>query len=109
MKEKDFYLMENDEESIRLKIKTDPETVKRQALWCGVKPGMRILDAGCGPGITTSILHSIASSDGHVIGVDYSEQRIDYAKEHYGTDKGIEFIVHDLKNPLNEFGKFDMV
>ena len=31
------YLMESDEEAFRLDIKTDPETVKDQAGWCGVR------------------------------------------------------------------------
>ena len=37
-------------EAIRLEVKTDPQALQRQALWCGVKPGMRVLDAGCGAG-----------------------------------------------------------
>ena len=54
MYETDSYLMENLEEAIRLEMKTDPEAVRKQALWCGLKPGMRVLDAGCGPGMITS-------------------------------------------------------
>jgi hypothetical protein len=34
-----IYLMENDEEISRLEMKTDPEEVRRQALWAGLKPG----------------------------------------------------------------------
>ena len=40
------YLMENLEENIRLEFKTDPKAVRKQALWCGLKPGLRVLDAG---------------------------------------------------------------
>jgi SAM-dependent methyltransferase len=50
------YLMESEEEAVRLDLKTDPDAVRKQALWCGVKAGLRVLDAGCGPGKTTSIL-----------------------------------------------------
>jgi ubiquinone/menaquinone biosynthesis C-methylase UbiE len=61
------YLMENSEESVRLEMKTDTETVRRQAEWCGIKPGMRVLDVGCGPGITTSILHEMIQPGGSII------------------------------------------
>ena len=44
------YLMENSDEEKRLELKTDPENLEKQAIWCGIKPGMRVLDAGCGSG-----------------------------------------------------------
>jgi len=56
---KTAYLMENSEEALRLELKTDPEAVHIQAKWCGVQPGMHILDAGCGPGKVTSILYKM--------------------------------------------------
>jgi SAM-dependent methyltransferase len=103
------YLMESEEEAIRLDIKTDPEALRKQALWCGVKPGMRILDGGCGPGKTTALLHEMIQSDGHIIGVDFSEDRIEYAKEHYGGKKGLEFYRQDLRESMEKFGQFDLV
>jgi SAM-dependent methyltransferase len=45
---------------------------------------------------------------GSVIGIDGSEQRIKFAKEHYG-DKGIEFICDDIKRPLDDIGMFDFI
>ena len=56
---KTSYLMENSEEALRLELKTDPEAVRSQANWCGVEPGMSVLDAGCGPGKVTSILYKM--------------------------------------------------
>ena len=103
------YLMENREEATRLEIKTDPAAVKKQAQWCGIKPGMRIMDAGCGPGKTTSILHKMIQPGGTIVGVDYSENRINYAREYYSHLPGIEFQVHDLRNPLNGLGQFDLI
>ena len=50
------YIMESEEESIRLDLKTDPKTIKKQAIWAGLKPGMRVADLGCGPGKTTFFL-----------------------------------------------------
>lgn len=103
------YLMENMEESIRLETKTDPEVIQGQAQWCGLKPGLRILDAGCGPGKTTSILYGMIQPEGSIMGVDYSEERIKYAKEHYGRNSGIDFQVHDLRDPLHSIGTFDLI
>ena len=45
------------------------------------KPGMRILDVGCGPGtITTSLASKIDNSD--VIGIDIEPSQLDIAREH---------------------------
>jgi SAM-dependent methyltransferase len=101
--------MENLEEGIRLEIKTDPEAVRKQALWCGLKPGLRVLDAGCGTGKIASIFHEMIQPGGRILGVDYSEERIHYAKQHYGQGSGIDFQIHDLRDPLDGVGLFDLI
>ncbi|MBW1703142.1 MAG: class I SAM-dependent methyltransferase [Deltaproteobacteria bacterium] len=103
------YLMENLEEAIRLEIKTDPEAIRKQALWCGLKPGLRVLDVGCGPGKVTSILHEMIRPGGNILGVDYSEERIRHAKQRYGQKACIDFQVHDLRYPLKGIGLFDLI
>ena len=103
------YLMENLEEAVRLEIKTNSDSVLQQALWCGVNPGMYVLDAGCGPGKITSILHRLVQPEGRVLGVDYSETRILYAQDHYGGEPGISFRFHDLRDPLEGDGPFDLI
>jgi len=102
------YLMESDEETSRLEIKTDGKAVKRQALWAGIKPGMRVADICCGSGKTTSALLKVVQPGGTVVGVDCSEKRIQYAQEHYGV-KGIEFKSKDIRRPLDDLGMFDFV
>jgi SAM-dependent methyltransferase len=109
MNSADIYMMENLEESIRLEVKTDPVSVKKQATWCGVKPGMRVLDAGCGPGVTTSILHEMIQPDGEIMGIDYSEDRINYAQQKYGQNNGIYFEVHDIRDNMDHIGLFDLI
>jgi ubiquinone/menaquinone biosynthesis C-methylase UbiE len=69
MEQSHAYFMENGNESVRLDVKTDPEAVRRQALWCGVKPGMRVLDLGCGSGKVTSILREMVEPGGSVLGI----------------------------------------
>ena len=103
------YFMENQEEIDRLEIKTDPEEVRKQALWCGLKSGMRVLDAGCGPGKTTSILYEMIQPGGEILGVDYSEERVHYAKKHYTLRPRISFQLHDLRDPLEGVGLFDLI
>lgn len=109
MKSDTAYLMENEEESIRLEVKTNPEEVKEQAIWCGIKPGLRVLDAGCGPGKTTSVLYEMIQPGGSIVGVDFSEKRINYARKHYGGRSGLDFYVHDVRNSLGDFGQFDII
>lgn len=101
--------MENPDEILRLEIKTDPNEIRRQALWCGFKSGMRVLDAACGPGKTTSILHEMIQPNGEILGLDASKERIQYARTHYGHRQGMHFQVHDLRQPLNEMGNFDLI
>lgn len=102
------YLMENHEESVRLDIKTDNNATEQQALWSGIAPGMRVADIGCGSGKTTYKLHQLAQPGGETVGVDIAEQRIAFAREHYG-DAGIEFIGRDARKPLSDLGLFDFV
>lgn len=105
----DEYFMESQDETVRLDLKTDPLALRKQALWCGVKPGMRILDVCCGPGKTTALLHEMVQPGGNIVGIDFSETRITYAKEKYGNKDGIEFYVQDLHQPMEWLGEFDLV
>jgi SAM-dependent methyltransferase len=109
MKTPHDYLMENTEEAIRLDVKTDPEALVKQARWCGVKSGMRILDMGCGAGKTTALLHDLIEPDGSAVGVDFSPERMEYARKHYGMKEGLTFIRHDLREPLTDVGTFDLI
>jgi ubiquinone/menaquinone biosynthesis C-methylase UbiE len=103
------YLMDNVDESIRLEIKTDPDAVRKQAIWCGLKPGMRVLDAGCGTGKISSILGEMVGPGGEVVGLDYSEERISYARNKYGQEHALTFGVHDLRDVLPDTESFDLV
>jgi SAM-dependent methyltransferase len=101
--------MENPEEDLRLERKTKEKSVRVHALWSGIKAGMRVLDAGCGPGKTTSLLRRLIQPDGSILGVDYSEKRIKHAKEKYGGGPDIDFRLHDLREPLKDMGMFDFI
>jgi SAM-dependent methyltransferase len=102
------YLMEHSEETFRLDLKTNAEVVEKQALWAGIKPGMRVADLGYGSGKTSYYLHNLVQPRGEVVGVDIAEERIKYAKKHYNK-KGIEYIRRDIREPLNDLGMFDFI
>lgn len=102
------YQMENDEESLRLDLKTDLSVIKKQALWAGIKPGMRIADIGCGPGKITSTLHELASPGGSAYGIDGSNTRLDYARKNFNK-KGIEFVCKNILEPFEDIGTFDFI
>jgi len=101
------YLMESDQEITRLELKTDFESVKRQSMWAGLRPGMLVADIGCGPGKTTSILHGLVQPGGRAVGVDVSEERISYAINKYNT--GVAFRCKNVLEPLDDLGTFDFV
>lgn len=104
----DFYLMENPEEGLRLKLKTGFEAVKRQAAWAGIAPGMRILDVGCGCGATTAALTELVGETGEVVGLDFSRDRIDQAREQYGA-KQTTFVRHNILEPYHDDRMFDAI
>ena len=103
------YLMESLDEAVRLERKTDPAVLRKQAAWSGLRPGLRVLDVGCGPGKTSSILHEMIQPGGELLGLDFSEERIGYAREHYGQKPGIDFQVRDFTSPLDNLGYFDLI
>jgi ubiquinone/menaquinone biosynthesis C-methylase UbiE len=108
-KTKNDYLMEHPDEALRLDIKTDPDAVREQALLCGIGPGARVLDVGCGSGRASSVLHDIVGPQGEVVGVDYSEERLKYARQHFGKKPGISFRVADFTRPMADLGYFDYI
>lgn len=102
------YMMESEEESVRLDLKTDPGAVEKQALWAGIQPGMRVADLGCGSGKTTFVLNNLTGPSGTTIGIDIAPQRIGYAESHY-SHAGIEYACKDIRKPLTDLGLFDFV
>ncbi len=104
----DDYLMESEAEALRLDRKTERTVVEKQARWAGITAGMRVADICCGPGKTTSILHKMIQPGGVIVGIDASEQRIEYAREHYSA-RGIHFTCRDIRQPLGDLMRCDLV
>ena len=102
------YLMESEEETLRLDLKTDSNIVKQQALWAGIKPDMRVADLGYGSGKTTYNLNELVQPNGEVVGVDISKDRIEFAKKHY-PHPAIKYICRNICEPLDDLGMFDFL
>ena len=60
-----------------------------------VKPCGSLLDIGCGDGKLTAEIVELLQSD-FCVGVDLSQNMIDYAQSAYGNKKNIEFIADDV-------------
>jgi len=102
------YLMESELEARRLDRKTDPATIQTHARWAGIQPGMRVADLGCGSGKTSFYLNKLVQPAGATVGVDNSDQRIDFANRHY-QDQGLKFVQKDIREDLSDLGLFDFV
>lgn len=102
------YFPESDYELDRLESKTDRESVVEQSTWAGLKPGMRVLDVGCGPGVTTAFLASVVGTGGAAVGVDRSSERIEHANKTYGSDN-VKFDCRNFFDDLSDLGQFDFV
>lgn len=102
------YLMESCDEIERLEKKTGFNALRKQALWAGLKEGMRVADIGCGSGKTSSFLKELVGPEGYVTGVDISEERLDYAKATYGRP-GLNFEKKNIYDSLDSLGHFDFI
>jgi SAM-dependent methyltransferase len=102
------YFPESKDELKRLENKTDISAVIDQARWAGLRPGMRVLDVGCGPGITTFALAEAAAPGGLAVGIDRSEERITHANGKYASDN-IGFFRRNFFDSLEDLGQFDFV
>ena len=102
------YLMESEDEALRLDVKTDGRVVEEQARWAGLLPGMRVADLGCGSGKTSYHLNAVAQPGGRTLGVDMAPQRTAFARENYRAP-GLEFATRDIREALDDFGRFDFI
>jgi len=60
-----------------------------------LKPHMRVLDVGCGPGTITADLADRVP-DGHVTGIDTVPDILGQAREHAGDRKNVDFTTGDV-------------
>lgn len=73
-------------------------------------PGARVLDAGCGVGLTSAWLREQAGTTGLVVGCDLSEPHLRVALRHsLPADGAVELVQCDIATPPFRDGSFDLV
>jgi SAM-dependent methyltransferase len=76
----------------------------------GIRPGDRILDAGCGAGLVTGWLAEATGSTGSAVGVDLSHDHIAVAQGRSRLPTGtVRFLQGDITQPTFGAGSFDLV
>lgn len=74
------------------------EATRQAFTVAGLKPGMRVLDLGCGTGDVSMIAAEIVGASGKVLGIDQSSEAINLARyrvREAGLDQ-IRFLVEDI-------------
>ena len=67
----------------------------------GIRPGMRVLDLGCGAGDVAFLAAGLVGPDGSVVGVDHSAQALTRARLRAGQRglKQVQFVDGDISEP----------
>ena len=68
----------------------------------------RILDLGTGDGRLLALLR-LDRPDSVGVGLDISEPMLEAARERFAGQRGVEFVRHDLAEPMPDLGSFDAV
>jgi SAM-dependent methyltransferase len=72
-----------------------------------IKPGIKVLDCGCGPGAISVGLAEAVESNGHVTGIDFGESQIEIAKAR--ATPNLSFQVASVYDLPFEDNAFDLV
>ncbi|WP_017815611.1 class I SAM-dependent methyltransferase [Paenibacillus shenyangensis] len=68
--------------------------------------GMRVLDAGCGTGYGSFLISQFAKK---VVGIDISQEAVDWCNKNYASQKNLEFIQGSLEAIPFDREEFDCV
>jgi SAM-dependent methyltransferase len=101
--------MESEQEARRLAEQARALPVHGHLLTTGLGPGMRALDAGCGPGVISAVMAHIVGPQGSVQGLDFSAQRLDEARAHCASLPQCSFVQGDLRKMPLANDTFDYV
>lgn len=79
-----------------------------RTLLSALKPGMRILDIGCGTGAITKDIANIVGPNGYVVGIDNTESFIAEGKNLFSTVTNLALVHAELLDFESE-EKFDLI
>ncbi len=109
------YILDSQEESERLERQSRMTAYdfRQELQFLKLAPGQKILDAGCGSGIVSHHLSTLAQGV-HIVGWDVSAERVEMAKAQYGEPGKIDFFQKDLlkasaNDAASEQGQFDVI
>jgi SAM-dependent methyltransferase len=88
--------MESEAEARRLAEQARAMPVHAHLLSTGLAPGMKALDAGCGPGVITSAIAEVVGRQGSVLGVDIHPQRLADARTYCASLPQCSFLQADV-------------
>jgi SAM-dependent methyltransferase len=69
----------------------------------------RVLDLGCGDGRLAALVIGVRPAVLDVVGLDDSPPMIDLARDRFRGDPWVQVRRHDLREPLPDLGRFDVV
>ncbi len=98
----------DDEERLALLNELFGDTSRNLLLKAGLKPGIRVLEIGCGTGNMTHWIARKIGENGHVTAVDNSGDQIKIAKTNCSDVNNISFIESSLFD-LKDLAKFDVI
>lgn len=81
---------------------------ERIILGLGIRPGSRVLDAGCGTGLIIPWLLQAVGDSGHVTALDIAERMLSIAREKHDAPN-LEFVHADIADTPFLEGSFDEV
>jgi SAM-dependent methyltransferase len=86
----------------------EPE-LRRAIISLGLKPGMRVLDAGCGTGEALRWLRDAVAPRGMVVGIDLAAAHVSAARASAGADDPVMVLQADVRQPPLAPRSFDLV
>lgn len=110
MKENSYIIGvgKNDEDRLLLLNELFGRTSKDLLLKAGLKPGMHVLEVGCGTGNMTKWIAKQVGDNGHVTAVDISSEQLQIAEENCSESNNITFIASSLFD-LKKTKQFDLI
>lgn len=82
----------------------DHERIIRLVEMIGLRPGDRVLYAGCGTGVLLPFLKTAIGPQGEITAIDSSQNMIIRAWNKYGSLENIDFRVCDIMQYQDQFG-----
>lgn len=79
-----------------------------RTLVSAIKPGMRVLDIGCGTGTISKDIANLVGPEGYVIGIDNTASFIAEGKDLFSDIPNLEFIHTDIFE-FDTLEKFDLI